>query len=117
MKHNQKIANIGQNIAKNHLSKLGYSVIFENYRIQHCEIDLIAQKNQYTYLIEIKTVVVGSISPEDQLSHAKKKAMARARRLYANEQKIDLDYIYIEFIGVILDFSKRLANIKHFLSF
>ncbi len=115
MKHNQKIANIGQNIAKNYLIKHGYSILSENYRVKHCEIDIIANKNEDIYLIEVKTVLVGKIAPEHQLSYSKKKAMTRARQLIADKLNIDQDLILIEFIGVILDYSKKMANIKHFI--
>ncbi len=114
MKHNQKIANIGQNIAKNHLIKFGYSILYENYRVKHCEIDIIANKNENIYLIEVKTVLMGKIAPEHQLSYSKKKAMRHARPLIADKMNIDQDLIFIEFIGVILDYSKKMANINHF---
>ena len=117
MKHNNIIANIGQKLAINHLKLLNYTILKQNYRIKHCEIDIIAQKYDLFYLIEVKTVSSKIIKPEEQLSWCKRSSMLKARVLYAFDQNINQDLIFIEFIGVILDFSKKMsASLESFFS-
>jgi len=45
----------GENKAAEHLRQAGYSILEQNYRHQHGEIDLIASRNKMLLFIEVKT--------------------------------------------------------------
>ncbi|AFD09102.1 YraN family protein [Solitalea canadensis] len=52
--HND-LGKAGEQIAFDHLVKNGYAIIERNWRYQHSEVDLIAQKNNELIFIEVKT--------------------------------------------------------------
>ncbi len=118
MQHSKKIANIGENIALSFLERRGFSIIHRNFMVSHHEIDIIAKRGHYFYLFEVKTVDKRfNIFPEEQISKKKRKYLYRARREYSENTGILEDEIFIEFIGIILDFKNKMANIKYFLRF
>ena len=52
----QKIGEIGENVATKFLIKHGYSVLERNYTKKWGEIDIISEKNNKLYFIEVKSV-------------------------------------------------------------
>ena len=118
MQHSKKKANIGENIAILYLEQQGFVIVQRNFMISHHEIDIIAKKDGFYYLLEVKTVDSRSpIFPEEQISKKKRKFLFQARRDFSQNTGVLEDFIFIEFIGIILDFKNKLANIKHFLRF
>ncbi len=118
MQHSKKIANIGENIAISFLLKHGFTIIHRNFMVSHHEIDIIAEKTGFYYLFEVKTVDRRSkIFPEEQISKKKRKYLFQARRDFSQNTGLLEDKIFIEFIGIILDFKNKMANIKYFSRF
>lgn len=54
MSSNYSIGHEAENVASEYLKNLGYKIIELNWRTKYCEIDIVAQKNQTVYLIEVK---------------------------------------------------------------
>jgi putative endonuclease len=50
------VGRIGEDIAANYYKEIGYTIIDRNYRKKFGEIDIIAEKGQKIYFIEVKTV-------------------------------------------------------------
>ena len=44
----------GEQIAAEYLVDLGYEIIARNYRRPHCEIDIIARRDDVLYFVEVK---------------------------------------------------------------
>lgn len=53
----QKIGKLGEELAKKYLIKHGYTIKEENYTKKYGEIDLVAQKDNITHFIEVKSIV------------------------------------------------------------
>ena len=51
----KEVGNKGENIACIFLESKGYKVVEKNFRAARCEIDIIAQKDEYIIFIEVKT--------------------------------------------------------------
>lgn len=51
--HND-LGKAGEQIAFDHLVKNGYAIIERNWRYQHSEVDLIAQKTTNLFLLKLK---------------------------------------------------------------
>jgi len=57
---NKKIGDLGENIAVVFLEKRGFQIIDRNYRNKIGEIDIIAQKDDFYYIVEVKTLKIPS---------------------------------------------------------
>lgn len=57
---NKKIGDIGENVAVIFLEKRGFQIIDRNYRNKIGELDIIAQKDDFYYIVEVKTLKIPS---------------------------------------------------------
>ncbi len=57
---NKTIGDLGENIAIVFLEKRGFQVVDRNYRNAIGEIDIIAQKDDFYYVVEVKTLKIPS---------------------------------------------------------
>jgi putative endonuclease len=105
----------GEQLAAEHLERLGYRVLARNHRTRHGELDLVAARAGVLVFCEVKTRRTGSGEPWDGLHPAKRqqvRAMARAYladvrdRPYARELRFDA-------IGVLLDGAGGLVRLEH----
>ncbi|MEI6042107.1 MAG: YraN family protein [bacterium] len=57
---NKKVGDLGESIAVVFLEKRGFQIVDRNYRNKIGEIDIIAQKDGYYYIVEVKTLRIPS---------------------------------------------------------
>lgn len=116
---NIKIGNVGEKLACLFLIKNGYKIISQNTRIGHKEIDIIAEKNNQTRFIEVKTAYNNNYKahnqPEDYLSLRKIKLLKNAIYNYCLILAKKEENVHLDLIAISLIKSKKMANIKHFL--
>ena len=71
----KKVGNLGDNIAVVFLEKRGFQIIDRNYKNKAGEIDIIAQKDDFYYVVEVKTIRIPSgiesIKGDDNLFNPK----------------------------------------------
>ena len=110
----QKIGEIGENIAVRFLMKHGFSVIERNYTKKWGELDIVAEKKDKLYFIEVKSVTRENLSnvthvtsdeyrPEENMHPWKMKRMSRTiqtyllsnRKLEDKEWQVDLMIVYL----------------------
>ncbi len=73
----------GEEQAARFLTEQGYEVLARNYRHQHAEIDLIAQKGKLLIFVEVKTRTNLSFgNPEEFVSRDKIKLIMKAAEHY-----------------------------------
>lgn len=73
----------GEAEARQYLQNQGYQILHTNYRHQHAEIDLIAQKGKLLIFVEVKTRSnVSYGNPEEFVSYAKAKLVMKAAEQY-----------------------------------
>ena len=72
------VGELGESIACNYLSSLGFEIIARNVHISHKEIDIVAENDEYTLIVEVKTVSKSkkdaqeqSMRPSDNIDKAK----------------------------------------------
>src|SRR3989344_3076661 len=96
----QKIGEIGENIAVKFLMKHGFSVIDRNYTKKWGEIDIIAEKYNKLYFIEVKSVscetlknvsneTLDKYNAEDNMHPWKLKRMARTIQTYLLSKNVE----------------------------
>ncbi len=120
----QKIGEMGENIAVKFLVKQGYLITDRNYTKKWGEIDIVAEKNNKLYFIEVKSVARETLNnvlhetsdnyrPEENMHPWKLKRMSRTIQTYLLAKKISDETEYqIDLLVVYLDLNHKKAKIK-----
>lgn len=97
MKENNKTrGNHGEDLATKELEKSGYTIICRNYRTKYGEIDIIAQKNNVLYFVEVKSKYSSSFSrPAESVGAAKRKQIVNLAQSYMAYQGGEKDCSFI----------------------
>ncbi|MFA6520131.1 MAG: YraN family protein [Candidatus Paceibacterota bacterium] len=120
----QKTGEIGENIAVKFLVKHGFSILDRNYTKKWGEIDIIAEKANKIYFIEVKSVsretlkevtrdTLDQYHPEDNVHPWKLKRLSRTIQTYLLSNKIpDEKDWQVDLLVVFLDMKNKKARIK-----
>src|SRR3989338_7516962 len=122
----QKIGQIGENIAVKFLVKHGFSILDRNYTKKWGEIDIIAEKSNKIYFIEVKSVSSFDIAqdvphetskdiyrPEENVHPWKMKRMARTIQTYLLSKRIPEEKEWqVDLLVVYLDLKNKKARVK-----
>jgi len=88
MNQKQKLGRLGEAFAEQVLCLDGYRIIERNFRCKAGEIDLIAEREDELYFIEVKTrrsQLFGS--PAESVNYKKQQHLRKAARTYLAESK------------------------------
>jgi len=100
MKHNQKIGKWGEEVVASYLVEHGYKIINRNARTPYGEIDIVAQQDDITIFVEVKTLTSSkNFFPEQNVTARKREHMLACAEHYAAENAIDhwqIDVISVE---------------------
>ena len=120
----QKIGEIGENIAVKFLMKHGFLVLDRNYTKKWGEIDIIAEKDNKLYFVEVKSVsretlkdvnheTLDNYHPEDNMHPWKLKRMSRTIQTYLLSKNIDEEKEWqVDLLVVFLDTKNKKARVK-----
>lgn len=100
------VGELGESIACNYLSSLGFEIIARNVHISHKEIDIVAENDEYTLIVEVKTVSKSkkdaqeqSMRPSDNIDKAKMQNLIYAqkgwRTKYYSGRTVRIDVIEV----------------------
>ena len=91
----------GEAVAVEYLISKGYEIIQINYQARKAEIDIIARKDDWLIVVEVKTRSSADFgNPEDFVDKKKIKLLVKAIDEFVQETDIDLD-IRFDIISVI----------------
>ena len=126
----QKIGEIGENIAVKFLVKHGFAILDRNYTKKWGEIDIIAEKSNKLYFIEVKSVSRETLNtfipksyndsderyqhrPEDNMHPWKLKRMSRTIQTYLLSQEIpDEKEWQVDLLVIYLCQKEKKAKVK-----
>ena len=120
----QKIGEVGENIAVKFLVKRGFTTLGRNYTKKWGEIDIIAEKSNKLYFIEVKSMskpnldmvtheTLDQYHPEDNMHPWKLKRMSRTIQTYLLSEKVDDEKEWqVDLLVVFLDLKNKKARIK-----
>jgi putative endonuclease len=111
------LGELGEQLAADHLARLGYDIVERNYRTRWGELDIVAAQGSTLTFCEVKTRRAGGRAggPFDAVGPAKQSRVrkmagswlaARRDRPYAAQIRFDA-------IGVTLDAGGRLVSLEH----
>ncbi|MDH7476595.1 MAG: YraN family protein [Microgenomates group bacterium] len=100
---NKDIGDRGEIIAINFLLSQGFKILEKKYRTPLGEIDIIANKNEKLFFIEVKTRVGTKKGfPYEALNHKKLKHICNASQFYLLNKKNKIAKLSIGLISIIL---------------
>ncbi|MGC9602887.1 MAG: YraN family protein [Minisyncoccia bacterium] len=78
----------GEEFAAEFLKRKGYKILGRNKREKWGELDIVARAPDKTLVfVEVKTMMPGTLKPEDQMSASKMKKFRRTAELYAGSHE------------------------------
>lgn len=111
MAEHNDLGKIGEELAVSYLRKNGYQILETNFIVHKAEIDIIARKNDWLIVVEVKTrSSIDFGSPEDFVNKKKIKLLVKAIDEYVQLTGLDLE-IRFDIIAVTKENSK--FNIEH----
>lgn len=118
--NSQKIGQLGEEIACTFLMKHGFSILERNYTKKWGEIDIIAEKEEKRYFIEVKSKSVSSLDfvndltnrPEDNMHPWKMKRLRRVVETYLISKRMGHVEWQFDLLVVYLDIEHRKARVK-----
>jgi putative endonuclease len=72
----RQLGRLGEDLAAQHLERLGYRVVVRNHRTRHGELDIVAADGATLVFVEVKTRRAGPGAPFDAL-HGRKRGQVR----------------------------------------
>ena len=118
--NSQKIGELGEGVACEFLEKHGYSILERNYTKKWGEIDIIAQKGEKRYFVEVKSKSVENLDfisdnfnrPEDNMHPMKMRRLRRVVETYLISKRLGYIDWQFDLLVVYLDLDNRKARVK-----
>lgn len=112
MPNNTQKGNEGEEIARAHLLKLGYSILEKNWRHKHLEIDIIASINNTLVIVEVKLRANAFFgNPEEFVTLSKQKKLIKAADFYIKENNINWETRF-DIVAIIQNIHE--LKVEHF---
>jgi putative endonuclease len=108
------LGRLGEQLAAEHLERLGYAIVARNHRTRFGELDLIACDGSTLVFCEVKTRR-GSGDPWAALHDAKRSQVRRMASAYLAEtsDRPRVAHLRFDAIGVVVDPRGRLTRLDH----
>jgi putative endonuclease len=108
----------GEQLAAEHLERLGYEILARNYRTRFGELDLVARDGRTLVFCEVKSrqAVAAGRSPFESIHPAKRRRVRRMAGQWlaaGSGSRPYLPEIRFDAIGVTFDRAGRLVGLEH----
>ncbi len=88
-----EIGKLGEDMVSNFLKKQGCLIVRRNYHSKYGEIDIVAEKGEYIFFIEVKTREQESpITPVGAVSRSKQKKIVLTAKDYLAKLRVSVNY-------------------------
>ena len=108
------LGRLGEQLAAEHLERLGYAIVARNHRTRYGEIDIVAADSETLVIVEVKTRR-GRGDPWDALDERKRLQVRRMGIAYLSEvpDRPRRRGLRFDAIGVTVDVTGRLTRLDH----
>lgn len=104
----------GEQLAAEHLERLGYEILARNHRTRFGELDVVARDGEALVFVEVKTRRAGGGVPWDNLHSAKREQVRRMASAWLNDTPHRFfPELRFDAIGVTIDAGDRLVSLDH----
>ena len=103
----------GEELAAEHLERLGYRIVARNYRTRFGELDLVATDEHVLVFCEVKTRRAGD--PWENLGEAKRRQVRSMGRAWLSEtrDRPRTSELRFDAIGIVVDPDGALVSLDH----
>ena len=102
-RHNINLGRSGEELASEFLKKLGYRILFNNYRSCLGEIDIVARDKDAICFIEVKTRSSKEFGlPQESVTRQKQKKLARLATAFLKEKNLLEQSARFDVVSVVL---------------
>src|SRR3954464_15683320 len=111
--HRKQLGRLGEQLAAEHFSRLGYDVLARNHHTRFGELDLVLSDGKTLVFCEVKTRRLGSGEPFQSL-HPAKQAQVRQMAAAWLTEVVDRPWhedLRFDAVGVVLDRDDRLVRL------
>lgn len=99
---------IAENLAAGHLQKSGYRILARNFRFQKAEIDIIAEKDEFIIIVEVKARSTDAFMlPQEAVTKTKMRSIVSAANHYLEESGKQNE-VRFDIISVLPDENRNL---------
>ena len=111
----QTLGRRGEQLALEHLERLGFGLVTRNHRTRFGELDLVVAQEGLLVFCEVKTRRSGSGDPWDSLHPAKRAQVRRMARSFLAEvdERPRASVLRFDAVGVVLDRAGGLVCLDH----
>ena len=111
--HSRDIGTLGEKIAAEYLTGLGYVIRERNFRLREGEIDIIAEKDDFLVFIEVRTRTSNSYgTPEESVTTQKKERLIALAEAYIEDRE-DLPSSWrIDVVAIELGPKRKVARLE-----
>lgn len=103
MTRHQYLGKMGEQIALNRLTANEYKILERNWYFRKKEIDIIAEKDDFLIIVEVKSRSIGfQENPKDAVNMKKQRFLIQAANAYIDKYDIDLE-VRFDIITVVFD--------------
>ncbi len=108
----QEVGKRGEQVASDYLIEKGYRILERNWYFRKKEIDIIAEKDDFLVIVEVKSRSVGfQENPRDAVNMKKQRFLIQAANAYIYRCDIELE-VRFDIITVIF-FNDHEYKLKH----
>jgi putative endonuclease len=110
------LGQIGEQLAAEHLERLGFDIVDRNYRTRYGELDIVCFDGETLVFCEVKTRrATRSASPWDALGPEKRAQVRRMSAAWLSEKpgRPYADELRFDAIGVVFDAQGRMVALDH----
>ena len=101
----------GEKLARRYLEDRGYTIVDQNYRTRHGELDLIARQDGTLVVIEVKLRRgTGFGDPLEAITPRKQRTIREMTEAYLLEKSPDFDTLRFDAIGILIQTSGPLIT-------
>ena len=105
--HKQELGKKGEDLAAAYLRKKGYEIVARNYRSGRSEIDILAQKDGWLIVVEVKTRETDAYgAPEESVGIGKINMLVQGVESYMLDKDLDCQVRY-DIVSIILNTYKK----------
>lgn len=114
-KSTKKIGGFGEELAQNFLTRRDYKIIHTNFTLGAKEIDIIAQQENLTVFVEVKSRTSPHLQEADTALTPKQiKTLKKAISLYCYRNKINKNQVRLDLIAIDINKTRKKAHLKHY---
>ena len=113
MAEHNELGELGEEMAVDYLSSLGYTILERNYRFDRAEVDIIAQDKEQIVIVEVKTRTSDFFGdPQEFVSPEKIKQVVKVADHYLISNEIDMEARF-DIVAILVN--KKKEEIEHFI--